>query len=280
MTLLSHQSDRDDAALVPGTAPSRISPWLMPVVYPLGRFLVLPSYFGNIRVYGREHLPTDGPVILAPTHRARWDALMIPFAAGRHVTGRDPRFMVSADEVVGVQGWFIRRLGGFPVDTRRPSIASLRHGVELLRQGEMLVIFPEGGIYRDGEVHPHKPGLGRLAIQAHTSNPLGNLRVVPMSLHYDPSCPKWGCDVEIRIGQPLAVQDYCDRPTKEAAKDLIRDLGDRLQELDRERTQAIARPKAEASRSTGSQWPSVDSLKTVTLHAQHQFPRFERSDIQ
>jgi 1-acyl-sn-glycerol-3-phosphate acyltransferase len=54
---------------------SRVSPWLTSLFYPLGHYIVLPFYFGKIEITGQEHLPKDGPVILAPTHRSRWDAL-------------------------------------------------------------------------------------------------------------------------------------------------------------------------------------------------------------
>ncbi|MCY7276551.1 MAG: hypothetical protein LH702_23160, partial [Phormidesmis sp. CAN_BIN44] len=49
---------------------SRLSPWLASLVYPIGRYGLLPFYFRRIEVSGREHLPTTGSVILAPTHRS------------------------------------------------------------------------------------------------------------------------------------------------------------------------------------------------------------------
>ncbi len=61
--------------------------------------LALPAFFSAIKVVGRENLPSSGPLLLAPTHRARWDALLLPLAAGRRVTGRDCRFMVTLDEI-------------------------------------------------------------------------------------------------------------------------------------------------------------------------------------
>ena len=73
-------------------------------------------YLSDRTVLGAENLPKQGPVLLAPTHRARWDALMIPMAAGRRVTGRDCRFMVTRTEMSGLQGWFLHRLGCFAVD--------------------------------------------------------------------------------------------------------------------------------------------------------------------
>ena len=104
-----------------------INPWLAPVAMVLTQDVALKGFFGGgLTVLGRENLPDDGPVLLAPTHRSRWDALMLPHAAGRRVTGRDCRFMVTSDEMTGLQGWFLHRLGCFPVNPRKPAAASLR----------------------------------------------------------------------------------------------------------------------------------------------------------
>ncbi|WP_242041769.1 1-acyl-sn-glycerol-3-phosphate acyltransferase [Alkalinema sp. FACHB-956] len=213
------------------TVSSRLSPWLAPIVYPLGHRIVLPAYFSHIKVVGQEHLPTTGPVILAPTHRSRWDAILVPFAAGKHVTGRHLRFMVTADEVTGVQGWFIRRLGGFPIDTKRPGISSLRHGIDLLEAGEMLVIFPEGNIFRDPYINPLKPGLARLALQAETLKPGSQIQIVPMHLQYsDPQVP-CRTAVRIEIGPPLSVSQYMTGHSKQDARSLTADLTQALQTL-------------------------------------------------
>lgn len=203
---------------------SHVSAWLAPILYFLGRWFVLPFYFGRIRVTGQRYLPTSGPVLIAPTHRSRWDAFMVPYAAGRLVTGRDLRFMVSADEMLGIQGWFIRRFGGFPVDTTRPAIASLRHGIELLQAGETLVIFPEGNIFRQDEIQPLKPGLARMAIQAETDHLNLGIQLVPMTIHYSHQVPHWGCHVDIKIGSPLQISKYCNGSIKQAAQELTQDL--------------------------------------------------------
>ncbi len=211
---------------------SRVSPWLAPLAYFLGCRIVLPLYFGKLTVTGQENLPATGPVILAPTHRSRWDALVVPGITGRTVTGRDLTFMVSANEASGLQGWFVRRLGGFPVNTDRPSIRTLRHGVEVLLQQEMLVIFPEGNIFRDGSVHPLKPGLARLAVSAQTTHPDLGVQVVPIGIKYSQSYPQWGCDVCIRIGSPLKVADYNSLGSvKQSAKQLTMDLENALKAL-------------------------------------------------
>jgi 1-acyl-sn-glycerol-3-phosphate acyltransferase len=212
---------------------SRVSPWLASLAYPLGRYVLLPFYFNQITVTGQENLPTQGPVIIAPTHRSRWDAFTVSYAAGQDITGRDLRFMVSANEMTGIQGWFIRRFGGFPIDPQQPGISSLRHGVELLCERETLVIFPEGNIYRDAQLHPLKAGLGRLAMQAESLQPALNINIVPMSIQYSQAVPHWGCDVNIRIGSPLQTSNYDITKPKTSAKQLMADLATALIDLDK-----------------------------------------------
>ncbi|MGG6296852.1 lysophospholipid acyltransferase family protein [Leptolyngbya sp. AN02str] len=210
---------------------SRVSPAMAAIAYFLGNRILLPSFFGHIRVTGQENLPHEGAVILAPTHRSRWDGLIIPHITGPSVTGRYLRFMVTADEMTGLQGWLLRRLGGFPVNIRQPGISSLRYGMELLQNGEMLVIFPEGGIFRDGDLHPLKPGLARLAIQAEQSQPELSVKIVPIHLEYSKALPTWGDDVTARIGEPIAVANYLESSAKQGARRLTEDLHQRLLEM-------------------------------------------------
>jgi len=215
---------------------SRCSPVLTPLAYFLGQQIVIPAYFGPLTLTGQDHIPTTGPVILAPTHRARWDSILLPLAAGRPVTGRDLRFMVTADEVRGLQGWFIRRLGGFPVNVKRPTISSLRHGIDLLLGKAMLVIYPEGNIFRDDQVRRLKPGLARIALQAEATQPGLNVTVVPIDLYYGEAYPSWRCPVQIHIGSPITVQSYLQGQTspdavKAGAKALTKDLQTTLEAM-------------------------------------------------
>ncbi len=213
------------------TISSRVSPWLGRIAYPLGSYAILPAYFGRIEVSGQEHLPASGPTILAPTHRSRWDALIVPHAAGRLVSGRYLRFMVSANEMSGLQGWFISRLGGFPVDPQHPGMESLRHTVELLCQGEMLAIFPEGNIYRQPQVNPLKRGVAVTALRAQTKLNEQTVRIVPISIHYSDDYPHWGTDVRVEIGQSIAVADYHRGTLKRDSQQLTTDLEAALKDL-------------------------------------------------
>ncbi|MDZ7957175.1 MAG: 1-acyl-sn-glycerol-3-phosphate acyltransferase [Aulosira sp. DedQUE10] len=221
---------------------SGVSPWLASVAYLLGRHFLLPSFFGHIQIIGQENIPQTGPVILAPTHRSRWDALLVPYAAIACKTKKDLRFMVTSTECQGLQGWFVRRLGGFPIDPKRPAISTLRHGVDLLEQKKTLVIFPEGGIYRDGKVHPLKPGIARLALSAEASEPELGIKIIPISINYSQPYPNWGTDVTINIAPAIKVADYSNGCAKQNAKRLTADLAKVLQQLSHHETE-ITNPR-------------------------------------
>lgn len=220
------------AKLVPVT--SRLAPWLLSIFYPLGRRLLMPFYFRRLQVTGQDNIPKSGPVILAPTHRSRWDGLVMAYATGKPVTGRDLQFMVSEDEMRGLQGWFIQRLGGFPVNTKQPAIGTIRHCVELLRHGGMLVMFPEGNIFRHGYVNPLKPGMARIALQVESSQPSVGLKIVPITIRYSDPVPHWRSEVKISIGSPLEVANYCTKSAKKSAQQLTHDLETALKNLDRD----------------------------------------------
>lgn len=220
------------AKVVPVT--SGVTQWLIAILYPIGRRLLMPFYFRRLQVTGQENLPKRGSVILAPTHRSRWDGLVMAHVAGKPVIGRDLRFMVSQDEIKGVQGWFIRRMGGFPINTKHPTIGTIRHSVEILRSGGVLVMFPEGNIFRHGRINPLKPGMARIALQVASSQPESDLKIVPISIRYSEPVPHWRCDAKVSIGTPLKVADYCTQSGKKSAQQLTNDLEVAMKNLDQD----------------------------------------------
>jgi len=181
-----------------------ISPWLSPMAMVLTQDLALRGWFRHLAVIGRANLPLAGPLLLAPTHRARWDALMLPHAAGRRVSGRDCRFMVTVDEMKGLQGWFLHRLGCFAVNQSRPSMTSLRYAVDLLANGEQLVLFPEGRIHREGDGIRLHQGLARLALLAASQGV--EVPVLPVGIAYSHAFPRIGDSAALCFGEPLAIE--------------------------------------------------------------------------
>ena len=109
--------------------------------------IVLRFFFSKKKVIKKSFdIPSDTSIILAPTHRSRWDGLVLTMAMGRRVTNKDCRFMVTKSEMKGIQGWFLKRLGCFSVNQLSPSLSTLRYAIELIEKGAQLVVFPEGKI--------------------------------------------------------------------------------------------------------------------------------------
>ena len=211
---------------------SDVSPWVAKIIYPIGCYLVLPFFFGKIKITGQENIPQTEATIVAPTHRSRWDAFIVPYAVGRMVSGRDPRFMVSANEVKGIQGWVIRKMGGFPVNTERPQRNSVRHSIKLLKEErEMLVIFPEGGIFNDNRVHPLKRGVASIALQAQTDKMESEVKILPVSIRYSKPYPSWGTKVQVNIGLPLTVSEYFGNSLRQSSLKLTESLQKSLELL-------------------------------------------------
>ena len=165
--------------------------------------IALNNFFRRRIVIGGENLPLSGSVVLAPTHRSRWDALMLTMAAGRRITNRDCRYMVTRSEMQGLQGWFLNRLGCFPIDQGRPSLITLRYAVDLLISRQQLVVFPEGKINRFGEPVKLKKGLIRLAQLA--SNKGLDVKIVPVGLAYSDVMPKFCGSASICFSKPLII---------------------------------------------------------------------------
>ena len=114
--------------------------------------IVMKIFFKKKKIIDNKFLiPNNSSVILAPTHRSRWDGLILTMAIGRRVTKKDCRFMVTKSEMIGIQGWFLKRLGCFSINQLAPSLAVLRYAVDLIVKKKQLVVFPEGKINKYGK---------------------------------------------------------------------------------------------------------------------------------
>ncbi|MDQ6607976.1 MAG: 1-acyl-sn-glycerol-3-phosphate acyltransferase, partial [Actinomycetota bacterium] len=144
-----------------------------PVVYWLVRAVCQPFfhiYFRMSRI-GREHIPAEGPVIIAANHRSFLD----PFVISTMV--RRPMYYVAKKELFARrwQAWILNSLGAFPVDRGAADGDMLDTARTILARGDIVLIFPEGTRVRPGALGTPKRGVGRLALE--TGAP-----VVPLAL--------------------------------------------------------------------------------------------------
>jgi len=165
--------------------------------------LVKYFFYKKIIINDKFYIPKNCSIILAPTHRSRWDGLIITMAMGRRVTKKDCRFMVTNSEMKGLQGWFLKRLGCFSVNQLAPSLSVLRYAVNLIASKRQLVVFPEGKINKYGKNIPLKQGLYRLARLA--SKKVDSVIIFPIGIAYGEVPPKFRAKVSLCVGEPLEI---------------------------------------------------------------------------
>ncbi|KGG02030.1 1-acyl-sn-glycerol-3-phosphate acyltransferase [Prochlorococcus marinus str. MIT 9311] len=161
-------------------------------------------------------IPMNSSIILAPTHRSRWDGLILTMAMGRRVTKKDCRFMVTKSEMRGIQGWFLKRLGCFSINQFSPSLSALRYAIDLIEKREQLVIFPEGKINKYGKKLILKEGLYRLARLA--TKKTESIIIIPIGIAYSKISPNFRSEFCLSFGQPIAMNDYLNFTIKEFNK--------------------------------------------------------------
>jgi glycerol-3-phosphate dehydrogenase (NAD(P)+) len=117
-------------------------------------------YFRMGRI-GREHLPKEGPVIIAANHRSFLD----PFVIG--TMARRPMYYVAKEELFRKRwmSWILNALGAFPVRRGAGDEDSIATAKAILARGDIVLIFPEGTRTRPGSLGKPKRGVGRLALE-------------------------------------------------------------------------------------------------------------------
>ena len=166
--------------------------------------IVMKLFFKEKKIVKNNFsIPFDSSVILAPTHRSRWDGLILTMAMGRRVTKKDCRFMVTKSEMRGIQGWFLKRLGCFSINQLSPSLSVLRFAVNLIVKKKQLVVFPEGKINKYGNKIVLKEGLFRLARLATKKTSL--ITIIPIGIAYSEVSPKFRSKVSLCFGEPFII---------------------------------------------------------------------------
>ena len=127
-------------------------------------FHALCRFYFGLELRGVEHIPLDGPVLIVPNHQTFADPPLVTIPVQRPI-----HYMAWARLFsVPVFGRLIRMLRAFPVDIDRSDGQAVREAVRLLRAGEALMIFPEGGRSPDGTLQAFKLGAFRLAVTRKT----------------------------------------------------------------------------------------------------------------
>jgi 1-acyl-sn-glycerol-3-phosphate acyltransferase len=115
----------------------------------------------RLRRIGLEHVPKDGPVLMAANHRSFSDPFMIGCCMGR------PLRFVAKVELFDKRwkAWLLLALGAFPIRRGESDEAAMETARVILEQGGVVGIFPEGTRVRPGPLGEPKRGVGRLVLE-------------------------------------------------------------------------------------------------------------------
>ena len=155
-------------------------------------FLVVPEYLlrfvawmssrfiYRFKVQGDQHIPSTGAAVLVCNHVSFIDAVLLMAASPR------PMLFLMDHRIFRqpVLGWLFRLAKAIPIAPQKEDPqayeAAFECAAEVLRAGDLLAIFPEGGITKDGTLQPFKGGIVKILDRARADGL--DVPVVPMAL--------------------------------------------------------------------------------------------------
>lgn len=161
--------------------------------------------FYRVRVNGLQHVPEAGPAILASNHLSFSDSIFLPLVLRRRIT-----FAAKAEYFENPRtAWIFRALGQIPVK-RGGGVAAqqaLDSAKEILDDGGLFGIYPEGTRSRDGRLHQGRTGVARLAMECRVPvlavGMVGTAELQPVGR----TLPHVFKPVEVNISQPVCLDD-------------------------------------------------------------------------
>lgn len=133
---------------------------------------MLFTVFFGVRAHGLKNIPKRGGAILASNHQSFLDPVLIALPLERqiHFMARESLFRYRGFR------WLIKALNAFPVRRGGAGPTDIERAVLRLREGKLVLVFPEGTRTRDGSVGKFSKGVARLAR-------MGGACVVPVGIN-------------------------------------------------------------------------------------------------
>jgi 1-acyl-sn-glycerol-3-phosphate acyltransferase len=189
-------------------------------------FRILFRLYNRWEVSGRELVPESGSVLLIANHTSYADPPIVGTACRRPV-----HFMAKAELFFFPLGAIISRTHAFPVRKGGVDRAALRRAMQLLKEGRVLLMFPEGTRSPDGRLMELETGAAFVALSS-------GAQVVPVGVDgADRLLPRrWPiprpAKLRVRFGPPVNLDDLRgSRPTREALEEATRRMAAAMREL-------------------------------------------------
>jgi 1-acyl-sn-glycerol-3-phosphate acyltransferase len=173
-------------------------------------------------IEGAENVPAAKGLIVAANHVSGWDVVAVACALRR------PVFFMAKEEFFRrpLIGWLFRRLNAIPVKRGAPDMKAIRRALELLRQGQVIGIFPEGHRGRSGEQQEAMSGV--IFLMEKSGAPLIPARVFGTEKFLSQQRDRLG----IVLGAPLTLMQLPAEPENGDRRELqAAQLMERIQQL-------------------------------------------------
>ncbi len=193
--------------------------------YDLARIVVtIPTIIlYRVTVRGRKNVPKRGAAVLAPNHFSQADHFFVGVYLWRKV-----RFMAKSQLFGPPVLTYILKVGGvFPVRRGHRDEKAFETAYELIDQGELLLVYSEGGRSRSKKLGSAKPGIGRIALET-------GVPIIPTAIHGSAGVRGWKRlrfpRVTVEYGEPLAFPVEAD-PSRERQQEVADQIFARVREL-------------------------------------------------
>ena len=191
----------------------------------LSRNLVLSTGM-ELEILGKENLPKEGPVLYVATHKSVFDIVILLTII------EEPTIFVGKKEVASmpfVHKWF-DALGCIYIDREdmREALKSIMQGIKEIKNGQSIILFPEGTRTMGNEIQPFKEGGFKLATKT-------KVPVIPIALSntfkvFEEKKRIQKTKVTVNIGKPIVTSDL----SKEELANFPKLVESRVRELMRE----------------------------------------------
>ncbi len=203
----------------------------------LGGLILLPLFHLYLRLNVAGPVPRGpGPLLIICNHRSNLD----PFAIGVACPNRMLTFMAKVELFRNaILRFLLPRWGTYPVIRQTNDVRSVRVLMQLLKQGESVVLFPEGTRSRTGEIGPFNSGFVRIAVRQRVPIVLAALQDTETALPRSSKFPVLRARITVRFAEPLELTEHYGKKLSGTEADAISEsLRQRLIDLLDENTAA------------------------------------------
>lgn len=173
-------------------------------------FRPLAKLYFRGRVEGEENIPVSGGVLLASNHVSATDTFLMPALIRRPVTfpAKAELFAGNRGPVSKIVAWFLKAVGQVPLDRSggRRSLDGLQPILDVLANGGVVGIYPEGTRTPDGKLYKGRTGVARLALAAGV--PVVPVAAINTELHRNRLGLPYTDHPVFRFGKPLDFSAY------------------------------------------------------------------------